>query len=194
MTSAAVKIDVDLIAAAAAATAGIDTTMTPGDQVRAMLRHLAGVSKTPSAVSEGGEAPNRAGRNWENAVIDHASAQGFPWQRTRRRARRDLLDVVGSLDNAGLLVGCKAVQRGVPMSKKLWAAMDQCHRALGFLPRNVDAERVIPVQVIQRAGAPVGHAYAVTELDWFLTLAAERQQTWEGPQWLNPPQVQQQQR
>lgn len=172
MTSTAVKIDPDLIAAAAAA-AGVDTTLPAGDQVRAMLRQLAGQPAPRSAVAEGGDAPNRAGREWENKIIDHANARGFGWQRTRRRARRDLLDVVGSLDD-GWLIGAKAVQRGVPMSRKLWAAMDQCHRAIGFLPRNIDADDVIPVQVIQRSGAGVGQAYVVTEYDWFLRLAAMR--------------------
>ena len=177
MTSVAVKIDPDLIAAAAAA-AGIDTTMPAGDQVRAMLRQLAGQPKPLGAVAEGGDGPNRAGREWENKVIDHAAEHGYDWQRPRRRGRRDLLDVNGCIED-GWLIGCKAVQRGVPMTKKLWAAMDQCHRAMGYLPRNINAEQVIPLQVIQRPGVGVGQAYAVTEYDWFLRLADMRRKGWE---------------
>ena len=178
MTSAAVKIDTDLIAAAAAA-AGIDTTMTAGDQVRAMLRQLAGQAKPPSAIAEGGEAPNRAGREWENKVTDYAAGHGYDWQRPRRRGRRDLLDIQGCLED-GWLIGCKSVQRGVTMNRKLWASMDQAHRAMGYLPRNVDAEQVIPLQVIQRPGASVGAAYVVTEYDWFLRLADMRRD-WKPP-------------
>lgn len=177
MTSVTVKIDPDLIAAAAAA-AGIDTTMPAGDQVRAMLRQLAGQGKPASAIAEGGNAPVRAGREWENKVIDHAAGHGYNWQRTRRRGARDLLDVVGCIDD-GWLIGCKGVQRGVSMNRKLWAAMDQAHRAMVYLPRDVDAGQIIPLQVIQRPGVPVGQAYAVTEYDWFLQLADMRRKNWQ---------------
>lgn len=160
--------------AAASAAAGIDPGMRPGDQVRAIIRQLAGTSKTPSATAAGGAAPKRAGRRFELDTVRYCNENGFPkWEPGVVRGRRDLLDIVNSMHD-GLLIGCKAIEPGVPMSQKLWRAMDQCHRAMDHLPRNVNPETVTPFQVIQRRGAgSVGSSYAVTELDWMLRQAAE---------------------
>lgn len=167
-----VTIDPGLIAAAAAAT-GTDPGMTPGEQTRAMLRQLAGTRRPSTLTAEGGAAPKRAGRAWERDVVRHAQDRGFTgWDQAPLRGRRDLLDVTGCLP-AGLLVGCKAIETGVTMSSKLWDSMDQCHRAMAHLPRTVDPAAITPVQVIQRRNATVGAAYAVTEWNWFLDLAAE---------------------
>lgn len=166
MTFVTVRMDPAVITAAAGSM-GVDTTMAPGDQAREIVRRLAGQARTSTATAEGGAAPKRAGRVWENKVVEHANSAGFSWDRAPLRGRRDLLDVTGTLAE-GLLIGCKAVEKGVPMSSKLWAAMEQCRRALEHLPRNVDPAGILPVQVIQRSGADVGEAYAVTEFDWLL--------------------------
>lgn len=160
--------------AAAAAAAGIDPAMRPGDQVRAIIRQLAGIRKAPTATAAGGAAPKRAGRKFEIEVVDHAQATGFPgWDRAPLRGRRDLLDVTGCLAS-GVLVGCKAIEPGVPMNTKLWRAMDQAHRAMEHLPRTVDPATVTPWQIIQRRNADgIGSSYAVTELDWMLRQTAE---------------------
>lgn len=168
-----VTIDAGLIAAAAAA-AGVDPEMTPGAQVRAMLTELAGI-ESESRSKEGGEL-KRSGREFERAIVAHANERfGFGWDVAPLRGRRDLLDVTGCLPG-GWLIGAKARQTGVAMDRKLFAAMDQCHRAMDHLPRNVDPARVIPVQVVQRRSGGPGGAYAVTEYDWLLNLAEERRQ------------------
>jgi hypothetical protein len=130
------------------------------------------------ATAEGGGAPKRAGRAWERTVVDHANAAGFStWERAPLRGARDLLDIQGTLPD-GLLIGTKALSRTASEAQKLAPAMDQCHRAMANLalkvPAAIDIDDVIPWQILQRAGKPVGQAYAVTEYDYFLKLAAER--------------------
>lgn len=171
--SISVRADPGIIAAAAAA-AGVDLTLSPGDQARAVLAKIAGQAPR-SRSKEGGEL-KRAGRDWEKQVAAAGQAAGFrAWDVAPLRGRRDLLDITGCIPD-GWLIGAKSVQRGVPMSAKLWAAMDQAAAALGNLPRSTDPAGITPVQVVQRSGQPIGRAYAVTELDWFLRLAVERRQ------------------
>jgi hypothetical protein len=127
---------------------------------------------------------DRAGAKWERTVVDHmAEAYGFPWDRAPLRGRRDRLDVTGCLD-FGWLIGCKAIHRGVSFGQRVSEAMTQCDAALvnvgrpaeqdrrGFLV--VDSGRIVPVQVMQRSGYPVGKAYVVTQLDYLMRLARER--------------------
>jgi hypothetical protein len=128
-------------------------------------------------------ATDGAGSRWERLAVDHAAARGLPWDRAPLRGARDLLDTQGCLP-AGLLVGYKAIHRGVSFGQKISAAMDQCDRALVNLHRPftrdghghliIDAGGIIPVQVMQRSGYPVGKAYVVTQLDYFLDYALER--------------------
>lgn len=124
--------------------------------------------------------PKEAGTRWERIVADYCTENGLPWDRAPLRGANDLLDLAGCLP-MGWLVGCKSIQRHVPMSERMWAAMDQCHTAAENLHSLADAGKlalppreVIPVQVMRRAGAPTGRAYVVTELDWFLELARQR--------------------
>lgn len=132
---------------------------------------------------------DRAGPKWERTVVDYAhETYSLPWDRAPLRGRRDRLDVTGSLDD-GWLVGCKAIHRGVQFGQRVSEAMDQCDRALvnvgrpatedrrGFLV--VDPGRVVPFQVMQRSGYPVGKAYVVTQLDYILNLAVARR-AWES--------------
>lgn len=171
MTTVSVRMDAEQIAEAARA-AGIDDTMPAGDQARAIIRKLAGAPAGQGRSKDGAEL-KRAGREWEKSILIPARAAGFrAWDVAPLRGRRDLLDITGTLPD-GLLIGAKAVQRGVPMSSKLWAAMDQCDRALLNVPRNYDPAAILPVQVLQRSGADVGAAYAVTEWDWLLRNQAE---------------------
>jgi hypothetical protein len=131
----------------------------------------------------------RAGPNWERAVADYASqVYGLPWDRAPLRGSHDLLDLTGCLP-AGFLVGCKAKRKGTTFGAKISEAMDQCDRALLNLGRpavkdgngrlHVDCGGIIPVQVMQRTSYPAGKSYVVTELDYFLDLAARRQK-WRG--------------
>lgn len=168
-----ITLDAELILAAAEA-AGIDTTLTPGEQARAVLRQIAG--QESESRSKEGAALKRSGREWELRGVAYANEQGFAWDVAPLRGRRDLLDFTGCLDSAGLLVGAKARETGVPMSQKLWRAMEQCHRAMEHLPRSVDPSTVVPFQLIQRRDTTIGGAYAVTEYDWLLRLARERRQ------------------
>lgn len=171
--SISVRIDPGIIAAAAAA-AGVDPTLAPGEQARAALAKLAG--QAPASRSKEGGELKRAGREWEKKVAAAGQAAGFKaWDIAPLRGRRDLLDITGCIPD-GWLIGAKSVQRGVPMSAKLWDAMDQAAAALGHLPRSVDPAGIIPVQVIQRTGTGIGQAYAVTQYDWLLRLALERRQ------------------
>lgn len=129
---------------------------------------------------------DRAGARWERTVVDYMhDDHGFPFDRAPLRGRRDRLDVTGCLD-FGWLIGCKAIHRGVSFGQRVSEAMAQCDAALvnvgrpaepdrqgrGFLV--VDAGRIVPFQVMQRSGYPVGKAYAVTQLDYMLNLARER--------------------
>lgn len=171
--SISVRISPGIIAAAAAA-AGVDPTLPLGDQARAVLAKSAG--QAPASRSKEGGELKRAGREWEMRVAAEARAAGFTrWDVAPLRGRRDLLDITGCIPD-GWLIGAKSVQRGVPMSSKLWDAMDQAAAALGHLPRSVDPAAVFPFQIIQRTGAQIGQAYAVTQFDWLLRLARERHQ------------------
>ena len=129
-------------------------------------------------------ATDRAGARYERDVADHCHDDyGFPWDKAPPRGRRDRLDLTGCLDY-GWLIGCKAIHRGVTFGQRISEAMDQCDQALINIgrpaqrtPRGllvVDNGRVVPVQVMQRSGYPIGKHYAVTELDYLLSLAAER--------------------
>ena len=130
---------------------------------------------------------DRAGARWERTVVDHMHDEyGFPWDRAPLRGRRDRLDVTGCLD-FGWLIGCKAIHRGVTFGQRVSEAMAQCDAALVNVGRPatpgrsgpheylvVDAGGIVPVQIMQRSGYPVGKAYAVTQLDYLLNLARER--------------------
>jgi len=171
MTTVPVRVDADQVAEAARAI-GIDDTLPLGDQVRTIMRHLAGAPQGHGR-SKDGAALKRAGRDWERKIAARARDAGFSaWDVAPLRGRRDLLDITGTLPD-GLLVGAKAIQRGVNLNSKLWDAMAQCHRALENLPRHCDPATILPVQVLQRSGADVGAAYAVTEWDWLLRNQAE---------------------
>lgn len=179
MSTVTVRLDAGLIEAAALALE-LDTDGTAAAVAAAVLRTVAG-RRRPSAVADGGAAPKRAGRTWETAVVEHANDNGQTWDRAPLRGKRDLLDVTGCLP-AGWLIGAKAVARDVSASKKLPDAMDQAARALDHLPAvarslgfsGADAATVIPWQILQRHGAPVGRAYAVTEFDHMLQLCRMR--------------------
>lgn len=127
---------------------------------------------------------DRAGPRYERDVADYAhDVYGFPWDKAPPRGRRDRLDITGSLDY-GWLIGCKAIHRGVQFGARISEAMTQADQALvnvgrpfeqdprGFLV--VDSGRIVPVQVMQRSGYPIGKHYAVTQLDYLLRLAQER--------------------
>lgn len=129
-------------------------------------------------------ATDRAGQRYERNVADYChEVYRFPWDRAPLRGRRDRLDLSGTLDY-GWLVGCKAIHRGVQFGQRVSEAMTQADQALanvgrpyehdprGFLV--VDSGRLVPVQIMQRSGYPIGKHYAVTQLDYFLRLARER--------------------
>jgi hypothetical protein len=129
-------------------------------------------------------ATDRAGQRYERDVADYChDVYGFPWDRAPLRGSRDRLDLTGTLDY-GWLIGCKAIHRGVTFGQRISEAMTQADTALvnvgrpaeadrrGFLV--VDSGRIVPVQVMQRSGYPVGKHYVVTQLDYFLRLAQER--------------------
>lgn len=132
----------------------------------------------------------RAGSDYERVVADYAADRGLPWERAPLRGSRDLLDLQGTIPS-GFLVGCKAKRRGTEFGTKISEAMDQCDRALinlnHYLPELREVTKdghghlivasagIIPVQVMQRTGFPVGKHYVVTQLDYFLDLAIRRQ-------------------
>lgn len=114
----------------------------------------------------------RAGPTWERRCADHAADRGLPWDRAPLRGNRDLLDLSGTLP-AGFLVGCKAITRkgSANFGAKISEAMQQGERAVANLG---GAPGIVPVQIMQRSGYPVGKAYVVMEYDHFLALALER--------------------
>jgi hypothetical protein len=127
---------------------------------------------------------DRAGPQWERKVVDYAHERyGLPYERAPLRGNRDRLDVSGCLDD-GWLIGCKAIHRGVTFGQRVSEAMTQCDRALENIGRPVEVDRrgflvvdngrIVPYQVMQRSGYPVGKAYAVTQLDYLLGLAVDR--------------------
>jgi hypothetical protein len=134
--------------------------------------------------------PKRAGSAYERQVADYCAGApwAFPWDRAPLRGSRDLLDLQGP-QHAGFLIGCKAITRGTPFGQRISEAMDQCDQALvnfgrpsvvdGHGRRVVDPGGIVPVQVMQRSGYPLGKHYTVTELDYFLGLVQERIE-WRG--------------
>lgn len=121
--------------------------------------------------------PKERGTAWERRVVDHAQQRGLPWERAPLRGTADLLDVQGCLPD-GWLIGCKAISRLGNLQDRMSSAMNEARAARERLPRISPGleDGVIPVQVIQRQGYPVGRAYVVLEYDEFLALALERQQ------------------
>lgn len=134
----------------------------------------------------------RAGQQYERNVADYAAQTwGLPWDRQILRGASDLLDLTGTLPS-GFLVGCKAKRRGTEFGAKISEAMDQCDRAMlnlnRFLPEDqwaaqsrngnghliITPNGIVPVQVMQRTGYPIGKHYVVTQLDYFLDLAVRR--------------------
>ena len=93
------------------------------------------------------------------------------------RGRRDLLDVTGCLPD-GWLVGAKSVANGVSAGSKMRDGNDQSARAMETLAARGDDAEVIPWQVIQRRGVPIGRSYVVTEFDHMLRLVAMRRKGW----------------
>lgn len=127
---------------------------------------------------------DRAGARYERALADHCHDKyGLPWDKAPLRGRRDRLDITGCLDY-GWLIGAKAIHRGVAFGLRISEAMAQCDAALvnvgctaeedrrGFLV--VDNGRIVPFQVMQRSGYPIGKHYAVTQLDYMMTLVRDR--------------------
>lgn len=156
----------------------------PARLLRDLVYATAGSQPPRLAGAGGGAVPKRAGREWENAVVAHANYRGFAWDRAPLRGARDLLDITGSLPD-GWLVGAKSLTTGARMDERISEAMQQAHRAmdnlaargLGDLPRSSTVhiiDDVIPWQIMQRRGHPVGQAYAVTEYDWMLRLCELR--------------------
>lgn len=127
---------------------------------------------------------DRAGAKYERALADYChDVYGFPWDKAPLRGRRDRLDITGCLDD-GWLIGAKAIHRGVAFGQRVSEAMAQCDAALVNVGRPaeqdrrnflvVDSGRIVPVQVMQRSGYPIGKHYVVTQLDYFLRLARIR--------------------
>lgn len=181
MERVTVRLDPGLISDAATALGLADVADTPGAVLAAVLRKVAG-TRRPLAAAGGGTEPKRAGRAWESAIVAHANENGMTWDKAPLRGRRDLLDVTGCLPG-GWLVGAKAKARGTSAAARLTDAMDQAARALEHLPASArslgftapDVADVIPWQIIQRPGADVGRAYAVTEYDHMLRLCHMRE-------------------
>lgn len=119
--------------------------------------------------------PKERGTAWERRVVDHAQAAGLAWERAPLRGTADLLDVQGCLPD-GWLVGCKAISRRGNLADRMSAGMEEARAARARLPRIFPGleDGVVPVQVMQRQGYPVGRAYVVMEYDPFLDLVAER--------------------
>jgi len=136
---------------------------------------------------QGGQAVSSdAWKDWERKIVAHAQERNLPWERRLRLGdNHDLLDVDGCLPG-GWLIGAKSISRGTTFGKKISGAMDQCDQALLNLARPavrdgngrliIDSGGIIPVQVMQRSGFPVGKAYAVLQYDYLLDLAVERQE------------------
>lgn len=119
-------------------------------------------------------------KEYERSVVRYGQEKGFPaWERRLRGgSKHDLLDLDGTIPD-GWMIGCKSVHRGVTIGRRLSEAMDQCHRAIDALDHyRISPEGIIPVQILQRPGSPIGAHYVVTEFDWFLQLAIQRQK-WE---------------
>jgi hypothetical protein len=181
MAQVTIRIDSDLIEQAAKALGLEHVADTNGARAAAVLREVAG-TRPRLAAAGGGAAPKRAGRVWEASIITYANTEyGMRWDKGPLRGARDLLDVTGCLP-AGWLVGAKAKERGTTGGYRLTDAMDQAARALDNVPKVArslgfaapDVADVIPWQVFQRPGSPVGRAYAVTEFDHMLRICQMR--------------------
>ena len=138
---------------------------------------------------------DRYGAAWERKIADYAhDRHKLPWDKGSTRGRKDLLDITGCLD-MGWLIGGKAIHQGVSFGTRVSEAMAQCDRALVNAGRPatehraarggghylvVDNGRIVPVQVMQRSGFPVGKAYVVTQYDYFLSLVVERANGWQA--------------
>lgn len=112
--------------------------------------------------------PRETGTAWERRVADYAAAKGLPWDRAPLRGTADLLDIQGSLV-MGWLVGCKAKRKG--SGDRLSEAMTEARKAW---VRAGSEPWVIPVQIIQRPGYPVGKSFTVMETDDFLQIVMMR--------------------
>lgn len=176
MTDVVMRVSSDRIEAAARTLGIWDSNLPLARMGNEVLRQVAG-DKRASAIAEGGAAPKRAGRHWENVIVGHAQDAGLPWDRAPLRGTRDLLDVTGCLPG-GWLVGAKSTSRGVSAAVKIADAMDQCHRAMSVLEAQGKTAGVIPWQIVQRPGAETGRAYAITEYDWMLRICQLRQDAW----------------
>ncbi len=117
--------------------------------------------------------PREVGTRWEGIVVKAAQGAGLPWDRAPLRGTADLLDVQGC-QAAGFLVGCKAITRSGNPDGKLGTSMKEARAAAGRWER-MTGSGIIPVQVIQRSGYPVGQAYTVMEYADFLSLVTELQ-------------------
>jgi hypothetical protein len=183
MTEVTIRVDAETVELAARALGVWENSNIKLSSIGAeVLRELAG-TRHRSALADGGAAPKRAGRSWENQVVAAAQAAGLPWDKGPLRGQRDLLDITGCLPG-GWLVGAKSASRGQSAAVKLFDAMDQAERAMGFLEADGKADGVIPWQIIKRPRAETLRAYAVTEFRWFLDLARMRQAATEQRAWL----------
>lgn len=170
MMAVTADLDPDVLATAARAM-NVPPGLPPDRQLAAIVRAAAG--RRPAG-SRNGAVVTRAGRHWETTIVEHAQARGLPWDRAPKHRDYDLLDVAGCWGD-GWLIGAKSVQPGSTGGEKLWAAMDQCHRAMSNLKtKGFDIQGITPFQIVRRPGAPAGRSYAVTEYDWLLDLATER--------------------
>lgn len=188
MTAVTLRIDTGTLEQAAKAAGVYHPDVPPSRLAADIIYAAAGTTRPHLAGANGGAAPKRAGREWENALVAHAAERGFSWDRAPLRGARDLLDVTGCLPG-GWLIGAKSLTTGARMDQRLSEAMQQAHRAvdnlaargLGDLPRSsdvADVGDVVPWQIMQRRGHPTGAAYAITEYDWMLRLCELRRDAW----------------
>ncbi len=117
--------------------------------------------------------PREVGTRHEVRCVAHAQDRGLPWDRAPLRGTADLLDVQGC-QPAGFLVGCKAMRKPANPEGKLGPSMKEGRAAAGRWEK-LTGNPIIPVQVIQRSGYPIGQAYAVMEYDDFLSVVLELQ-------------------
>lgn len=183
-TPVTIRIDPSVLEQAAKAAGVYDPAAPPSRLAADVMYATAGLTPPPRlAGASGGAAPKRAGRTWENEIVAYANEHGFQWDKAPLRGARDLLDVTGCLP-AGWLIGAKALANGTRLDQRISDALDQAHRAVENLAKpgpgvvSVNADDVIPWQIMQRRGHPVGQAYAVTEYDWMLRLCELRRDAW----------------
>lgn len=180
MPPVTVRVDSDHIQAAARSL-GISPDLPLGEQGREVIRQLAasaGGDRRRSRIAEAGDAPTRAGAEYERDVAKYARSHGFPeWERRRGQGPgRDLLDLTGMLGD-GWIIGCKSLERGVDAGRRLNSAVTQNRLAIATLAeRGTPTTGIIPVQILLRRSWPIGDSYAVTTYDKILELAAERRE------------------